>query len=360
VEDVMPEYEPYQLFPDLTADEYKALRDDIKARGVQVPVEFDEDGHILDGYHRWKICQELDKECPSVERTGLTEAQKLEHILKMNLARRHLTRDALKPVALKLRQQSWPHRRIAKELGVGRSTVHRWLTDVSQMGHVATPTVITDTRGRQQPARKARTPKSIDGAAPDETVAEAPPPPPTNCLPETRLAETASTPAVRVPEPGAPVLIPSHPPAPRPSAGRPLEPEPTQPLPTASTDGPLEQPSVERASSSSQGPLPIPPTDNATGEVWVHALEDLSARLQALQGQGNLAQLSAQWPPKTKVWCVAMMRRMAEVYVQWADVLGQVLGEADGPHHHGDRRATDISPLTDKEAFANLREVKIQ
>jgi hypothetical protein len=92
----------------------------------------------------------------------------------------------------------------------------------------------------------------------------------------------------------------------------------------------------------------------------VNALQDLSARLQALQGQGDLALLSAQWPPKTTVWCVAMIRRIAEVCLQWADVLGQVIGEADGTHHHDDRRATDISPLTDEEAFANLSEVKIQ
>jgi hypothetical protein len=228
---------PGRLFPDLTSDEYKALREDINVRGVQVPVELDEDGYILDGYHRWKICQELHKACPSVERKGLTEDQKLEHILKLNLARRHLTRDALDPVALKLRQRSWSHQRIAKALGVGSSTVHRWLTDVSHTGHVATPAVVTDTRGRQQPARKARTPKSIDGAAPDETVAEEPTPPPTACPPDPRLAETASTPADRVPEPGAPVLIPSHPLAPLPSAGRPIEPEPTRPLPTALTGG---------------------------------------------------------------------------------------------------------------------------
>jgi hypothetical protein len=75
VEDVMPADEPYQLFPDLTTDEYKALREDINVRGVQVPVESDEDGHILDGYHRWKICQELHKACPSVERKGRGESR---------------------------------------------------------------------------------------------------------------------------------------------------------------------------------------------------------------------------------------------------------------------------------------------
>ena len=35
----------YQVMPDLTADEYAELKADIKARGVMVPIEFDEQGN---------------------------------------------------------------------------------------------------------------------------------------------------------------------------------------------------------------------------------------------------------------------------------------------------------------------------
>ena len=44
--------EQYQFLPDLTSDEYEALKADIRERGVMVPVELDEAGHILDGHHR--------------------------------------------------------------------------------------------------------------------------------------------------------------------------------------------------------------------------------------------------------------------------------------------------------------------
>lgn len=49
----------YQIMPDLTPDEYAALKADIAARGVLVPIEYDESGHILDGYHRVRICNEI-------------------------------------------------------------------------------------------------------------------------------------------------------------------------------------------------------------------------------------------------------------------------------------------------------------
>jgi ParB-like chromosome segregation protein Spo0J len=91
----MPAHEPYQLFPDVSPDDHEALREEIRFRGVQVPVKFDEDRHILDGHQRWHFCQDLDLECPSLVREGLTDEQKLEHVLQLNLSRRHLTRDAL-------------------------------------------------------------------------------------------------------------------------------------------------------------------------------------------------------------------------------------------------------------------------
>lgn len=43
---------PYQIMPDLTPEEYEALKADIQANGVLIPVEVDEEGNILDGYHR--------------------------------------------------------------------------------------------------------------------------------------------------------------------------------------------------------------------------------------------------------------------------------------------------------------------
>lgn len=81
---------PYQLLPPLTDDERAALHADIEARGVLVPVELDETGAILDGHNRAEIAAELGIEYPTIVRAGWTEEQKREHVLKLNLARRHL------------------------------------------------------------------------------------------------------------------------------------------------------------------------------------------------------------------------------------------------------------------------------
>ncbi len=84
----------YQVLPDLTADEYAELKADIQARGVMVPIEFDEQGNTLDGHHRLKICEELGiTDYPKVIRAGMTEEEKRTHARKLNMARRHLSRE---------------------------------------------------------------------------------------------------------------------------------------------------------------------------------------------------------------------------------------------------------------------------
>ena len=80
----------YQLFGDLRTEEFAALEADIVARGVQVSVEYDEDGNVLDGHHRVAICEKHGLEIPFVTRKFKTEGEKREHVIKLNLARRHL------------------------------------------------------------------------------------------------------------------------------------------------------------------------------------------------------------------------------------------------------------------------------
>lgn len=82
----------YQFFQPLRPKEREALKEDMKQRGIQVPIELDNDGNILDGHHRWDIAQELEwseERIPTVVRAELTtEADKIAHVLKVNLLRR--------------------------------------------------------------------------------------------------------------------------------------------------------------------------------------------------------------------------------------------------------------------------------
>ena len=80
----------YQVLQPLRPDEREALKADIAKRGVLVPVETDEEGIILDGFHRVAIASELGIDYPTIVRRGLTDAEKREHAFKLNLLRRHL------------------------------------------------------------------------------------------------------------------------------------------------------------------------------------------------------------------------------------------------------------------------------
>jgi hypothetical protein len=139
----------YQLLPPLTGDEYAALKADIAARGVQVPIEFDEDGAPLDGHHRLRACDELGiTEYPRVVRSGLSEAQKVEHVLALNLARRHLSREQQVELGVQLRRQNWSYPRIAEALGVSVDTAWRDTRHVSDIGNV------TGADGKSYPAQR--------------------------------------------------------------------------------------------------------------------------------------------------------------------------------------------------------------
>lgn len=151
----------YQLLPPLSEEEYAALKEDIAKRGVLVPVEYDEDGNILDGHHRVKICEELGiKNWPSIVRIGMSEEEKTEHVLALNLDRRHLTREQRRELALKLRQQGWSYPKIGEALGAGKSTIERDIKSAFPNGKPDLPSRIVGKDNKQYPATKLKpTPK---------------------------------------------------------------------------------------------------------------------------------------------------------------------------------------------------------
>lgn len=148
----------YQVLPDLAEEEYRALKADISVHGIHVPIEVDEQGNILDGHHRVKAARELglpDEASPRVVRKGLSDEEKLEHVPRLNLLRRHLTREQKQALAVQLRQRGWTQERIAAVLGVSQQTVSNWLRDVTKPGNVdadsgkpALPLPITGALGR--------------------------------------------------------------------------------------------------------------------------------------------------------------------------------------------------------------------
>lgn len=145
---------PYQVMPPLAAEEYEALKADIAVRGVQVPVEYDEQGVILDGHHRVQICHELGiSNWPRLVRYGLTETEKRRHARRLNLDRRHLDTAAKRTlIEAELREQpEVSDRAIAGGLGVDHKTVGAVREGLEATGEIPQ---LTERKGRDGKARR--------------------------------------------------------------------------------------------------------------------------------------------------------------------------------------------------------------
>ena len=116
----------FQVMPALSDDDFASLKADIEERGVLVPVEYDEQGNVLDGHHRIRACQELGiHDWPKLIREGLSEDEKRVHARQLNLARRHLNQ-AQKRELISAQLHETPEksdRQIAEGLGVSPTTV---------------------------------------------------------------------------------------------------------------------------------------------------------------------------------------------------------------------------------------------
>ena len=79
------------LFGDLPKDEFDALREDIKQRGVQTIIDITEDNVIVCGHQRVRALTDLGIEEVGVRvLTGWTDDRIKEHLIKDNILRRQL------------------------------------------------------------------------------------------------------------------------------------------------------------------------------------------------------------------------------------------------------------------------------
>jgi hypothetical protein len=74
-------------FPAMTEADFTALMKDIKAHGQRMPITVYED-QVLDGWHRYRACQQLSITPRLEEFTGIDP---VAFVISLNLKRRHLT-----------------------------------------------------------------------------------------------------------------------------------------------------------------------------------------------------------------------------------------------------------------------------
>jgi len=153
----------YQIMRPLTREERETLKDSIRLTGVKSPIEYDERGNVLDGHHRLEICAEFGiTDFPRIVRVGMSEEEKIEHIMALNLARRHLTPEDMMEARKEriarvgqARKQGKSQRAIAEEEGISRAQIRQDLKDSGGQG--CPPETITGKDGKTYPAKKPTT-----------------------------------------------------------------------------------------------------------------------------------------------------------------------------------------------------------
>ncbi len=139
---------PFQLLPELPTWEFNALKASILKHGVIIPIIKDENGTIIDGHHRERACRELKiKNVPTITLAGLSDGQKRDHALLLNLVRRKLTRKQLREIiAAELRRSpDLSNRWLAEIVGSTKSTVESVREDLLARGEISH---VTHYRGR--------------------------------------------------------------------------------------------------------------------------------------------------------------------------------------------------------------------
>jgi len=175
-----PQRPKYQPLPDLPAEDFEALKADIAANGVQIPIIQDERGNTLDGHQRLRAVGELRlKKFPVKIMSGLTEQQKWHFALSVNLKRRHLNtaqKRALVEQELK-RTPDLSNRWIAETLGVDVKTVQAARSRLEASVEIPQLTKLRSRDGRCRPAEVrqvlANTPREVEIA--QQIVATLPP-----------------------------------------------------------------------------------------------------------------------------------------------------------------------------------------
>jgi DNA adenine methylase len=122
----------YQLMPAYTAEQFAELKEDIRQHGVLQPIEFDTDGNLLDGHHRFRAFSELIAEgcdLPMFDRVTRqfdNEEDKIAHVLSLNVRRRHLTPPQISELCGKLRMPPFNYTLAKIGQVVGMSAVGVW------------------------------------------------------------------------------------------------------------------------------------------------------------------------------------------------------------------------------------------
>ena len=208
--------QPVDVLPPHTPDEVAALYEDLRAdKRLKVPVIIDENGEIIDGRLRARLCEDLkiDWRPTATVESGLTADEKAALRIKLNLLRRNTPPTAeqkRKYMEVILKAESHlSNGEIAKLCGFDHSTISRNRKKLEEAGEIQRATTATgsDNITRRKPERKER-PKPIPEQVPqaaaeatEVTEPEAVTCDPGQSVPTIKIAEQEIEPAAEEPTP---------------------------------------------------------------------------------------------------------------------------------------------------------------
>jgi ParB-like chromosome segregation protein Spo0J len=160
-------------FPLLNGVEFNDLVDDIKANGLREPITLYE-GKILDGCNRYRACLKAKVEHRFEQFEG-NDAAALAFVSSKNIHRRHLKAKERRDAIAKLLKNdpNKSDRQISKEIGVSNTHVGKVRKELEKSGDVSTVDTRTDTKDREQPAKKHKRPANNPQKNRQHTAAKA-------------------------------------------------------------------------------------------------------------------------------------------------------------------------------------------
>jgi hypothetical protein len=151
------------IFPLMEGEEFDALVADIKANRLQDKIVLYE-GMILDGRNRYRALRALgaspeeirEQVCVTPSCIDAHHGGPAAYVISANIHRRHLTAEQKRDLIAKLvaAQPEKSDRQIAKEAKASPTTVGTVRAKMEAKGDVSKLDTRTDTKGREQPAKK--------------------------------------------------------------------------------------------------------------------------------------------------------------------------------------------------------------
>jgi hypothetical protein len=174
--DVLPIHPAADLFPLMAPDELKALGEDIKKNGLKIPIVFclADDGKgklLLDGRNRLDAMELIGRKLvnrrdelaldPMYLHGLANDDDPYAFVISINIRRRHLTTDQKRELIAKLIKATpeKSDRQIAETAKASPTTVGTVRAEMEAKGDVSKLDTRTDSKGRQQPAKKTTTPQ---------------------------------------------------------------------------------------------------------------------------------------------------------------------------------------------------------